>query len=322
MTSSDTAARRVGARPQPPSGTQVRLRHGDQEAVVVEVGGGLRSYTRGDRALLDGYGLHERCSGARGQVLIPWPNRLRDGRYTAGGESFQLPLTEPDRGNAIHGLVRWVRWTVAEHRDGRAVLTHTLAPQSGWPFALDLRLDYELGPDGLRVQATAVNAGHQPCPYGAGTHPYLTVGTPRIDGLRLTAAGSRRMRTDDRGLPDGDEPVAGTPYDFRSGAPIGAAVLDTGYRDLERDEAGRAWVVLADDQSGAATGLWMDPVYRYLMLFTGDSLPDQARRRRGLGVEPMTCAPNALNSGDGLAILEPGESRTARWGITPDPPAP
>jgi aldose 1-epimerase len=53
------------------------------------------------------------------------------------------------------------------------------------------------------------------------------------------------------------------------------------------------------------------------MLFTGDSLPDASRRRGGLGVEPMTCAPNAFASGDGLRVLEPGESFSAAWGIAP-----
>ena len=64
--------------------------------------------------------------------------------------------------------------------------------------------------------------------------------------------------------------------------------------------------------------LWLDEGYPYLMLFTGDSLPEPARRRRGLGIEPMTCAPNALASGEGLQILAPGESTTANWGIAPE----
>jgi aldose 1-epimerase len=58
----------------------------------------------------------------------------------------------------------------------------------------------------------------------------------------------------------------------------------------------------------------MDAAYTHLMLFTGDTLPETGRRRRGLGVEPMTCAPNAFASGDGLIRLEPGESVTTTWG--------
>ena len=302
---------------RPLSGTQTQLRHGTQSATVVEVGGALRAYTADGRPVLDGYGAYERCSGARGQTLIPWPNRLRDGSYTFAGTSGQLPLTEPGRRNAIHGLVRWAPWAVAERAEDRVSVTHTLFPQPGWPFLLDLRIDYELGPDGLTVRTTAVNAGPAPCPYGTGAHPYLTLGTPVIDGLRLRAPGARRITTDDRGIPVGDQPAGGTEYDFRAGRVIGAAVLDTGYRDLARGDDGRAWVTLADDASGTAVGLWMDAAYGYLMLFTGDSLADPGRRRRGLGVEPMTCPANALQTGDGLVTLQPGERAVSAWGISP-----
>ena len=80
---------------------------------MVEVGGALRSYVASGHELLDGYGAQERCTAARGQSLIPWPNRLRDGRYSFDGEEHQLPLTEPAKHNAIHGLVRWANWSAA-----------------------------------------------------------------------------------------------------------------------------------------------------------------------------------------------------------------
>ena len=59
------------------------------------------------------------CDGAHGAVLIPWPNRLGDGSYEFDGARHQLALSEPERRNAIHGLVRWVPWRALE-RDGRA----------------------------------------------------------------------------------------------------------------------------------------------------------------------------------------------------------
>src|SRR6201984_3015264 len=97
-----------------PSGRQITIAAGDQHAVVVEVGGGLRSNSAGGRELVDGYKADEMSSSGRGQVLIPWPNRLQDGSYEFGGRRYQLPLTEPERSNAIHGLVRWATWTAAE----------------------------------------------------------------------------------------------------------------------------------------------------------------------------------------------------------------
>jgi aldose 1-epimerase len=61
--------------------------------------------------------------------------------------------------------------------------------------------------------------------------------------------------------------------------------------------------------------LWVDESYVYLMLFTGDTRPDV--NRRSLAVEPMTCPPNAFRTGDSLIRLEPNDSTTAAWGITP-----
>ncbi|MDQ3353650.1 MAG: aldose epimerase, partial [Actinomycetota bacterium] len=91
-----------------PSGEQVELVRGDQRVVVTEVGAALRRYSMGDRAILDGFASGEMPRGGRGQVLAPWPNRLAGGRYRFGDEEHQVPLDEPGRGNANHGLVRWV----------------------------------------------------------------------------------------------------------------------------------------------------------------------------------------------------------------------
>lgn len=302
-------------RPVAPSGAQIELRHGDQRAVVVEVGGALRSYAVAGRELLDGYGARERCTSARGQTLIPWPNRLRDGRYSFDGCEHQLPLTEPAKGNAIHGLVRWANWTPALCEPSRVRMEHVLHPQSGWPFALGLTIEYELADAGLVVRTTATNLGARDCPYGAGAHPYLTLGTKTIDSLLVTAPGRRYMPTDERGIPIGSQPTDGTELDFLQARQLGDTQLDTGYEDLCRDEDGRARVRVSTPDGERRATVWLDENYRYLMLFTGDSLPDPARRRRGLGIEPMTCAPNALASGDGLQILTPGESMVSAWGI-------
>jgi aldose 1-epimerase len=253
-------------------------------------------------------------------VLIPWPNRLRDGRYHFGGEAHQTPLSEPDRHNAIHGLVRWDNWTVAASDANHAVMAVVLHPRPGYPFTLSLRVAYRLGADGLTVTTTATNVGAGPCPYGAGAHPYLTAGAPTIDRCLLRAPGAKRLLTDDRAIPVGDAPVDGTLYDFRRARPIDGAVLDTGYCELDRGPDGRASVELRDGPAGAGVRLWLDEAYPYLMLFTGDTLSTPEHRRRGLAAEPMTCAPNALQSGDGLVVLEPGQSHTSEWGVQPMPP--
>lgn len=305
-------------RPVPPTGRQLELRQGEQRAVIVEVGGALRSYVASERELLDGYGAEERCTSARGQSLIPWPNRLRDGRYEFDGTDYQLPLTEPSKHNAIHGLVRWANWTPGDRTEGSVAMEHVLHPQDGWPFTLALRIEYALCADGLSVTTTATNVGEGDCPYGAGSHPYVTLGTDRIDDLILQSPGRRYLPSDERGIPTGSEPVDGTRFDFLEPRRLGDTVLDTAYGELLRDDDGCARVRLATPDGARRLTLRLDESYLYLMLFTGDSLPDEARRRRGLGIEPMTCAPNALQSGGGMRILAPGESFTSAWGIAPE----
>jgi aldose 1-epimerase len=298
-----------------PSGDQHEIRHGAQRAVIVEVGGGLRVYETEGGPVLDGYAANERCQGGRGQPLMPWPNRLRDGRYEWDGAEQQLPLTEAETATAIHGLVRWVNWTVAEHDPDRIVVTHRLHPQPGWPGTLDLRIEYRLDDDGLAVTTTALNVGSEACPFGAGFHPYIGLGAGAVDTLSLTLPGRTRLEADERGLPVGRAPVAGTALDYHAPTTIGDARLDDCFTDLVRDDDGRSRVRIQSRQRQAT--VWLDEAFGYLMVFTGDTLsPD--RRRQGLAVEPMTCPPNALRSGEGIAVLAPGDAFTAAWGIATD----
>ena len=298
---------------------QIEITHGEQRAGIVALGGGLRSYEVAGQELLNGFRPGERPASGRGQVLIPWPNRIENGSYEFEGKQLQLPLTEPENGNAIHGLVRGARWSVVDREADRVLLDYTLQPEPGYPFRLGLSIEYTLSESGLTVTTTAWNLGRENCPYGAGQHPYLTLGTPTIDTLRLQAPGRRVEFSDERGLPVRSAPVDGTEYDFRAGRKIGETLLDNAFTELERDPDGRARVLLDDPASGAGLTLWVDENYRYLMLYTGDSHPDVARH--GLAVEPMTCPPNAFRTGDAVIRLAPGESIATSWGIEPRLPA-
>ena len=296
-----------------PSGAQHEIRAGDQRVVVVEVGGGLRSYTIGDRDVLDGYGQADMATAGRGQVLMPWPNRIQDGTYEFAERTHHLPLSEPDTRNAIHGLVRWASWSVGEREADRVVMEHTLHPQPGYPFSLDLSIEYQVSDEGLRVASTGTNVGQDACPYGSGAHPYLKVGTETVDSVRLRAPGRRVLQLNGRGAPVGTLPVEGTEYDFRHSKEIGAIELDNAFTDLEREDDALARVRLRHPDNGFEITLWLDESYPYLQLFTGDSQPTV--NRRSLAVEPMTCPPNAFRSGESLIRLEPGESFNGAWGI-------
>ena len=296
-----------------PSGEQITISLGDQQAVIVEVGGGIRSYSAGGRELVDGYDAHEMSSSGRGQVLIPWPNRLEDGSYEFDGKHNQLPLNEPERRNAIHGLVRWATWSVAEREAHRVVMQHVLYPQPGYPFLLRTSIEYALSDRGLLVRTTTTNLSSERCPFGRGTHPYLTLGTATIDRLFLTLPAGTVLQSDQRGLPIDSKAVDGTSYDFRQSRLIGSIALDHAFTDLQRDEDGIARVKLRDSDTGLQVSLWVDHSYPYLTLFSGDSLANVSRR--SLAVEPMTCPPNAFRTGSSLIMLESGSSCTGTWGI-------
>jgi aldose 1-epimerase len=299
---------------EPPSGTQVEISHARQRATIVEVGGGLREYVVDDEPVLDGYARDEMASGGRGQVLLPWPNRLADGRYTFSGQSLELPIDEQETRTATHGLVRWANWQVQAEADNRATARLVLRARPGYPFTLEVALTYVLDDSGLSVQTLARNVGSVRLPFGLGFHPYLRVGTPRVDAARLRLPARRYLEASQRKLPTGRLlEVAGSEFDFRDVRPIGELEIDTCFTELERDADGRAWVELRGERG---VRLWLSEAYPFLQVFTGDTLAPE-RRRQGLAVEAMTCPANAFQSGLGLLVLEPGDTFSGAWGISP-----
>jgi aldose 1-epimerase len=300
-----------------PTGQQWRIGHGQQEVVVCEVGATLRAYTVEGQPVVDGFGPDQWSHSGRGQVLAPWPNRLADGRYEFNGVRAQAALDEPERHNAIHGLVRWMPWTLQTRHQNQLSLRLQLHPSPGYPFSLLLEIEYHVGRDGLTVMTKAQSLDEGNIPFGLGFHPYLTVASETVDGAILQVPARHTLDLDDRGLPTGPlTPVEGTDRDFTAARFVGPAVLDTAYTSLERDVEGRAWASLdAPDAGGVA--LWVDPGFPYLMVYTGDTLTEIQRRRRAVAIEPMTCPPNALRTGKDVIDLQPDQEWSARWGIVP-----
>jgi aldose 1-epimerase len=304
--------------PMPPSGEQYEISAGSHRAVIVSVGGGLRTYDVNGRSVVDGYAAEKMADGARGQTLAPWPNRVKDGAWTWQGEKQQLALTEPAQHNAIHGLVRWLGWSLVERSGHEVTLEVTSYPQPGYPWPVRVRNTYTLDDaDGLTTTTRITNLGTSPAPVANGAHPYLTVGTPTVDDAVLEVPAETWLPTGEQQIPLGRQPVDGTPYDFRRARPIGDTEIDYAFTDLRRDDDGRCRLTLASP-SGAKVTFWVDEAYPFLEVFTGDALPHESKRRRGLGVEPMSAPPNALASGESLRVLDPGETWVGQWGICPE----
>lgn len=293
----------------PISGTRVPLRAGGYAAEIATVGASVRSLTADGRDLVVPFAEDEVRPLYRGAVLVPWPNRVVDGRYTFDGTVQQLPLTEPDRGHALHGLGCWSDYRVVARSTAGVTLETAIVAQAGYPHPLRVEAEYRLSEHGLDTRITTTNSGADRAPYGASGHPYLVAGPGRVDDWTLELAADQVLEVDpERLIPQGIHPVAGGPFDFGAARRIGDLFIDHAFTGLR---AHRARVVAAD---GHGTELRWDAVAPWVQVHTADR-PEPEYHRAGLAVEPMTCPPDAFNSGTDLVVLEPGESHTLAWTI-------
>ena len=296
----------------PPTGEQYEIISGTRRAVVTEVGATLRSFSVDGRDVVRGFGLEDQISGGRGQNLIPWPNRIRDGRYIFNGATQQLALTEPARHNASHGLARYVPWVLVDKQPDAVTNRVRIYPQQGWPGVLEATITHRVSENGLTVTVNATNIGAAEVPFGYGAHPYLTVGESTVDDVAITVPAESYLEVDDRLLPIKISPVAGTAYDLRGGPVLGSVNLDTALTDLARDAGGRWRVKLVLGDRYAE--VWGDETMHWIQVFSGGP-----SRNSSIAVEPMTCGPDAFNAGpthDGMRVLAPGASFLGEWGIS------
>ncbi|MGY1843339.1 aldose epimerase family protein [Modestobacter sp. SYSU DS0875] len=299
--------------PWPATGPrEVALTAGATELVVDLRGGGPRRLAVGDWEVLDGYPAGTVPAGRRGGVLVPWPNRLRNGQWSWRGRDLQLDVVSGSSPNAVHGLVTAQPWSVLGRTGDTVTVGTLLEPRPGYPFRLAVAIDYRLAADQLTVVVRVRNAGDDDAPLGVGMHPYLHVGASqeRADaegGLADAelAVPARTALEVDGGLPTG----ARRPFDGDVGR-IGDRQLDDPVTDLVRDDDGWARVTLRGP--AGALELAVDAAWSWLQVFSGDTLP-AGQRRRSLAVEPMTCPPNALADGVDLVVLPPGGVWSGTW---------
>ncbi|MBS1906470.1 MAG: aldose 1-epimerase family protein [Actinobacteria bacterium] len=318
----------------PRSGRQFRLTRHGYEADIASVGATLRALRFEGRDLVVPFDADEVRPNYRGTTLAPWPNRIVDGRYAFGGVAHRLPLTEPDRGHALHGLVAWSEFSDRVVDPDRVVLVATVEPQAGYPFRVEVEVEYRLGADGLIQTVTGRNLGADAAPWGTGPHPYLVAGpapagsdadsvgspgdgaaeAPVDDWSLLLPASAVLTVTPDRLSPVALEPVDAHPeWDFRVPRPIGSTFIDHAFTGLS--QAGGSTTVEVRAGDGSGVGLTWDAACPWVQIHTADTPADPSTHRVGLAVEPMTCAPDAFNSGAGLVTLEPGAAHAASWRI-------
>ncbi|MCG7415988.1 aldose 1-epimerase family protein [Microbacterium sp. ACRRU] len=307
------------------SGTPVVLRAHGYEAAVASVGASLRSLTFEGRDLVVPFDEDELRPAYRGTTLAPWPNRIVDGIHRFDGREHQLPLTEPNRGHALHGLLSWAHWNVRDVSDDAVTLTATLPAQAGYPWWLVVSTTYRLDADGLTQTVRATNLADTPAPWGTGPHPYLVAGPAALDEWTLSLPADTVLEV----TPDRLSPVAlasvtvdAARFDFRDAREIGAVEIDHAYTGLIWDADGRATVTVTDPSGTGVAMSWAGEC-AWVQIHTADQPtgPGTPGHRAGLAVEPMTCAPDAFNDDaydfdTGVVSLDPGASHEAGWTIS------
>lgn len=296
------------------SGTEYELRAGDYTAVVTARAAAVRQLRFQGRNLVVPFPEGGAIPDYRGVVAAPWPNRIRDGRYTFEGDAYQVPVNEPERGCALHGFAFALDWSLESQDESSVLLSCAIEPSDGYPFALRLVARYRLADDGLHWSVSATNIGETTAPYGVCPHPYLVAGEAPLNEWTLQFNADTFLEvTPDRLLPVGARPVEGHEFDFRAARVIGATEIDHAFTDISFDD-GRASLTVTDP-SGTGVGMAWDSTCRWLQVHTADKKPPLPNNRIGLAVEPMTCPPDAFNSGTELIRLAPGSTHEAEWRI-------
>ncbi|TFD60888.1 galactose mutarotase [Cryobacterium suzukii] len=302
---------------RPLSGTQFVLEANGYTASIASIGASIRSLQYHGRNLIVPFDADQVRPFFRGAVLAPWPNRVVDGRYSFGGVEQQLSITEPLRGHALHGLVAWLDFAVVRQTTRRLVLGAAIEAQPGYSHRVTLEVAFALDAGGLRTTVTAANAGPTAAPFGIAPHPYLVAGDGRVNDWTLELPARQILTvTPDRLIPlhlrDVNENDLAA-FDFRAPRTINDTFIDHAFTSLDRDEEGNA-TVRVTTSAGSGVALSWDGECPWVQVHTADQ-PTPAIDRIGLAVEPMTCPPDAFNSGVNLNVLEPGGSAGASWTI-------
>lgn len=287
-----------------------------QHAVVTAVAASLRSLIVDGVALIQEYPAQTAPPFCAGWVLVPWPNRVDRAQWVWEGEQQQLAVTELATGHAIHGLLTHTAYQVSSQTPCSITLSADVEPQAGYPFALATSITYELQEDGIVATHRVKNSGSLNAPVAVGAHPFLRLGDFPTEDLTLVVGAGTHIDVDERLIPTGTTtPAALTGKDLRQGRRVGNLALDDAWTEITRNgDGGSTHYLQAPD--GRSVQLHMDESFGYIQTFTTNAFATDKGMVTAVAVEPMTAPPNALNSGQGLRWLAPGEDWTLSWGIT------
>lgn len=251
-------------------------------------------------------------SSFKGSNLFPFPNRVAGGSYMFRGEKYQLPVNFPHENNAIHGLVYNKPFTVTQPSEGGTRCSIVLSfdsdcQEEGYPFSFNLSHEYSFDlHEGFCCTTRIRNNSDRDMPAGHGWHPYFTAGAETIDQLMLSFPAREMLEVDTANIPTGPTVAYN---DFASPVPVAGKNLDSCF--LLEDASKRANILLVNTKLNLKLRLWQEMgqgKYNYLQVYTPP-------HRNSIAIEPMTCAPDALNNGNGLLTIAPNKTATVSWGI-------
>ena len=228
--------------------------------------------------------------------LVPYANRIAQGRFTDDGVSYDLPRNfKPDHPHTLHGTGWLSAWRMAEQAVDSVVLEHDHVGDAHWPWPFAAQQRFTLAPGSMMIELAVQSLADRPVPAGLGLHTYF----PCDDATRLT------MTTEQAWLSDADDlrteaAPAGHFGDWHAGAPVpGDTLIDNSYSGWD----GQARVTQRDHVLHlSATGapdchLYRPPAESFFCL------------------EPVSHLPDAINR-EGMALLAPGAALTLGLTIT------
>lgn len=299
----------------------VRNEKGIQFEILPDYGAALNAlhipYPNGTTiSLLDGYTTDTEPAetGAlyKGVFLFPFPNRLKDGKWQNGPDSYQFPINEPARNNALHGLLFNRSFEIedmlafGEKAVVRLSYTQTIR-EACYPFLYKIRIEFTLSEkEGLSVLTTVENQDIVSMPFGLGWHPYFKTGSP-TDRLMLHVPEVRALEVDEQMIPT---KVLAPFVAFNRPALLADTSLDTGFKIDAK--SGKYRIAVEDLEKDIRFTVWQmagSGDYGYVQIYTPP-------HKKSIAIEPMTCSANALQTRDeGLINLAPGMTHEFLWGV-------
>jgi aldose 1-epimerase len=238
-----------------------------------------------------------------GKILAPWPNRIRDGKYSFNKKDYQLPINEVSKNNSLHGLVANSLWEITFQNQSKVILGYLLDQPAIYPGKLQLQVTYEIIESGIEITVLSKNVGEISAPYALSIHTYLVADeSVKNNELFLQIPADQFLEVDaERLLPIKLQPVTGTNFDFIDSKKISDLFIDHAFKYSSNYP--RSISLLNAEGQGAE--MIFDEQSKWIQIHTADR-DLQGDSRMAVAIEPMTCPPDAFNSGIDLIVLEPG----------------